>query len=118
LAFRLRTGLRHSRRLRAPTGFWIHLNAATDAEARRLFVPLRNVLPRVRFVQLQGGWAARQRAWLRDIASIRWRAGLVLSIGERPVLGNPDLVATADRLGPEDVVRAMVARTSRRLGIG
>lgn len=94
-AYRARNLARKVRRLAAPVGAWVEF-AGPEAEvaaeqAARRFGSLLNV---VRRADRPSG-AGVALWWMRNVAPVRWRPGLVVGVGEggRPM---PDLVIRSD----------------------
>jgi hypothetical protein len=100
------TALRLARRLRSPIGSWYHLDGddgtVADALARRFGRTLVHSVA----IRLEGSLKHDAAAWSRVIAPTRWRPGIALSYGPRPVSPQPDAVVRADR--PLDDVAAEV----------
>jgi hypothetical protein len=116
-------GLERMRRLvrRAvlPIGFWAHLpDPAARAVAARIAERLDRIVVRADVVP-GPSTAAAARWYLRRVAPVRWRPGIVISVGGATPRPAPDLTVgprstgSAEELIPA-VVTAMCRRTSLR----
>ncbi len=113
--YRIRNFNRRFARLRRPVGFWVDLSEHFYELSRVADIAARfgRFLPTV-------GWGSRPRgmmeelAWgIREVAPVRWRAGLYASWSDSPGRLRPDLVLAGSDAGETD--RRIVAEMEKRL---
>lgn len=102
-------------RLRTPAGAWIECQGpATTALSSDMSRKLGRVLPHVALVSRPGkGAIGEVRWWLREIAPVRWRAGIALSTHSGDSIGRcrPDV----ELLQAEGAYPLLVAQLEERL---
>jgi hypothetical protein len=117
---RASTPLRLVRRAARPIGMWAHLENADGAAAELVAARFRRTLVAARSIELTDTTqASHRRTWLREIAPVRWRAGLAVSFGVDAHASRAADVAVDARLHDlEDLCRVIVQRFSERVRSG
>jgi hypothetical protein len=108
------SAIRFIRRFARPIGFWAHLPDDDGRVADALEARFSLILIRTRAVRFNGTVAAAIPDWVRAVAPIRWRAGVVVSFGTVPPWMHPDAVISVRAKSVGDVAAEIVGSMHTR----
>jgi len=108
---------RLARRIRRPAGFWVALQGGDSAKlARQVSGRFERLLPASGYGSLDGSIKDSVRL-LKELAAVRWRAGVFVTYGRTPPFTDPDLTLQAEAVPPEETMGRIVDAMQRRLKV-
>lgn len=106
---------RLARRLRHPAGFWVALQGGDSASlARQASARFARLLPASGHGMWDGSIEDSVRS-LKELAAVRWRAGVFVTHGQVPPLTEPDVTLQAEDMGLERAIGVIVDAMQSRL---